>query len=71
MKTKNLGKIVGHCPQCFLPVTKKELYRDCKGCGYHLLATTLSTENRVTFKQTIQQSAMARYFPGYDRTARR
>lgn len=71
MRHKNLGKVVGHCPECFTFVGEEELNCHCSRCGYLLHLDRLATEFDIVDRQTLKQSAMARYYPGYSKEKRK
>ena len=63
MNVKELGRVVGYCPSCHVAVGEKDLQAACTRCGQHLTKQVLSKDGGMAYKQTLVQSAMARYYP--------
>jgi len=57
---KNLGKVLGYCPKCYVAVGQEELGCHCSKCGSVLHLDRLLKDIEVEIRQSRRQSAMGR-----------
>jgi len=57
-----LGKVIGYCPKCLVPITEIELNKHCTRCYQILREHNLASDpEKAVAKQTIKQQGLARH----------
>ena len=63
-RTRDLGKIIGYCPDCRVPICQKEINHHCSRCNKMLREHNLVDDPKAVTgegKQTHAQSTRADY----------